>query len=63
MSAFSAASPQLQRSVGLFRNDRPAQIVCLCQLGAKNFCEVPKSIENTRFFNIWDFQKCKLIDQ
>lgn len=41
----------------------PAQVVCLCQSGAKNFCEVPKNIENTRFFNIWDFQKCKQTDQ
>ena len=43
--------------------DYPAQVVCLCQSGAKKFCEVPKSIENTRFFSIWDFQKCEQADQ
>lgn len=40
-----------------------AWIICLCQSGAKKFCEVPKSIENTRFFSIWDFQKCEQADQ
>lgn len=57
------AFPQPERPSYLLRNHHTPQVVCLCQSGAKNFCEVPKSIENTSLFSILDFQKCKLIDQ
>ena len=52
-----------QGAADLLGDDDPAQIVCLCQSGAKNFCEVPKSIENTGFFSIWDYHKAEQSDQ